>query len=83
MAGWSWEAWGGMALLMLLFWLLLIGAVVALLRIVRTEHSSAPATPPGGDGVAGTAESVLAERYARGEIEEEEFLRRRSILRGR
>jgi uncharacterized membrane protein len=33
--------------------------------------------------VAGTAESVLAERYARGEIEEEEFLRRRSILRGR
>jgi uncharacterized membrane protein len=32
--------------------------------------------------VFGSAESVLAEGYARGEIDEEEYLRRRSVLRG-
>lgn len=88
--GWSWTAWAGMALLMLLFWVLLVAAVVVLLRLGRGEQPSArpwaPAAPHGGDGSAGPAvggaESVLAERYARGEIDEEEFLRRRSVLRG-
>lgn len=87
MGGWSWEAWAGMALMMLLFWLLLVAAVVLLVRYARGDGTWG-GSAQGGPGAHGTraeggsAESVLAERYARGEIDEEEYLRRRSVLRG-
>ena len=80
MWGWGWSAWLGMAVMMLLFWVLLVGAVVLVARWVRGDQPRGRA--PGSGHADGSAESVLAERYARGEIDEEEYLRRRSVLRG-
>lgn len=76
--GWGWEAWLGMGLMMLVFWLLLVGAVFLILRWYRGEGSSRPSTGPDHDA----AQRMLAERFARGEIDEEEYRRRRGVLLG-
>jgi putative membrane protein len=68
-------AWGGFAIfggLGLLFWILLIVAIVALVRGTRPA-----AQPPGAPAIG-----VLEERYARGEITREEFIERRTVLQG-
>jgi putative membrane protein len=68
-------AWGGLPILGglgLLFWILLIVAVVALVR------GSGPANRASG----GQALQLLEERYARGEITREEFVERRTVLGG-
>jgi putative membrane protein len=55
------------------FWALLIVGLVAMLR----GRPTSPGAPGGG-----AALRILEERYARGEIPREEFLERRSVLRG-
>lgn len=78
--GWGhpWAGGGGwMALwwpLMVLFWIAVIAAVVWLL-----------ARRAGSSGSAGTdrAKDVLAERFARGQISEEEYEERLGVLRRR
>jgi putative membrane protein len=67
-----WGAWGvGMLLMMLFFWGLVIAGLVlgirALLRVTR-------------DGPADRALEILRERYARGEIDKQEFEARRRDL---
>jgi putative membrane protein len=59
--------WWLMAAGMLLFWVLVTVLVVALVRSGTTRSR--------------TADDVLAERFARGEITEEEFRRRQELLR--
>ncbi|MFA1551918.1 SHOCT domain-containing protein [Actinomadura chokoriensis] len=59
-----------------LFWLAVLGTVFYLIRR-RTGGGTATATAP--DPLA-KARSVLAERFARGEIDEDEYLRRTSTL---
>jgi putative membrane protein len=56
----------------LAFWVLVIAAVVALVR----------GRPTGPEGRSLHALTVLEERYARGEIDREDFLERRRVLRG-
>lgn len=69
-AGWGW------GLIMTLVWVGLILAIVLL--VVR----SSPGSSPGGVGRdRRDAEDVLAERFARGEIDVEEYERRREVLR--
>ena len=78
--GGDWGAWDWtvMTLMMLLFWGGLIALVVYLARAGGgrgsrgIRASSAPAT----------LDEVLAERFARGEIDEDEFIRRRAVLHG-
>lgn len=65
---WSWGAWLLMTVTMFGFWALVIWAVASFVRGGRDDR-------PRG------AEDVLAERFARGEIDEEEFQRRRDLLR--
>jgi putative membrane protein len=69
-SGWGWFA---MSVGTVLFWALLITGIVLLVRYLsQTRQSSQPATP----------EQLLAERFARGEIDETEYRQRLATLRG-
>lgn len=72
MGGWG---YGLMSIGMVLFWALIAVGVVAMVRYGLTGPVSggAPRTPP-------TPQQLLAERYARGEIDDEEFARRLKTL---
>ncbi|HEU4515336.1 MAG TPA: SHOCT domain-containing protein [Nocardioidaceae bacterium] len=72
--------WGGW-LLMGLMTLLVVGLLVGLVLLVVRSTSGRGAVS-GSGAPASTAEHLLDERFARGEIDEEEYLRRRSVLRG-
>ncbi|MER5736831.1 MULTISPECIES: SHOCT domain-containing protein [unclassified Streptomyces] len=73
MNGWGWFA---MSAGMILFWGLLITAVVLIFRAL----DRAVERPARQDGPMGP-ERILGERLARGEIDEEEYRRRLSALR--
>lgn len=68
---WGWGSWLGMSLVMLVFWGAVIGLIVMLLRT---------ASQPGTTSVQ-HAEDLLAERLARGEIDDSEYQHRLSVLR--
>ncbi len=74
--GWS-GGWIVMLLVMFAFWALVIVGIVALVRYTGHETQ-----PPAGTGQWQSAERILDERFARGEISEEEYTRRRQVLRG-
>ncbi|WP_405655005.1 SHOCT domain-containing protein [Streptomyces sp. NBC_00019] len=71
-SGWGWFA---MSASMILFWALIITAAVLLFRALGRPHEDthSPAHP--------SPEQLLAERFARGEINEEEYQRRLTALR--
>jgi putative membrane protein len=70
--GWGVGDWVAVSSMMILF----CGALIALVVwIVRTGSSDR-----GSGGVPDRAESLLAERFARGEIDTEEFNRARELL---
>jgi putative membrane protein len=74
MNGWGYVL---MSVSMVLFWALVIAGVVALVRYVG--RSSQP-TPDSG-ATRPTPQQVLAERFARGDIDDEEYRRRLETLR--
>ncbi len=61
--------YGFMVLNGLVFWALLVVGAVLAYRVFRREDRE-------------TAEGLLADRYARGEIDDEEYRRRMTTLRG-
>jgi putative membrane protein len=70
-SGWGWFA---MTLGMVAFWGLIITAVVMFVRAVGpASTTSAPPSSP---------EQILAERFARGEIDQDEYHRNLATLRG-
>lgn len=79
MMGWygdgpGWGGWLVMTLMMVVFWALLIFGGIAIWRSVRRDdHRSA-------EGRA-DAERLLDERFARGEIDAEDYTQRRELLR--
>jgi putative membrane protein len=72
-AGWAW--WLPMGLIMLLFWCLIIVALVLLVRWLWTQGQVRADAPS-----AETPLDILKKRYARGEITKEEFDRVRQDL---
>ena len=74
MSGWGYAL---MTISMVLFWGAVIYGIVALVRYAGRggQQSSDPVQPP-------EPERLLAERFARGEIDEEEYQRRLAALRG-
>ncbi len=70
MSGWHYLA---MAASTLLFWGLLVFAGATLVRVA--QRRSGP-----GQGAGPTPEQILAERLARGEIDEDEYRRRLAAL---
>jgi|AP12_2_1047962.scaffolds.fasta_scaffold11456_2 putative membrane protein len=69
-------AFGGFG--MLIFWALVIAGVVLLVRWFGAGPSSSAASAERGKGAA----DILAERYARGEIDKEEFEQKNRDLQG-
>jgi putative membrane protein len=73
--GWGVFGWLGMGLMMISIWVVPIAVLVWLLvRSSRSERASGTAP------TAASPEEVLAQRFARGEIDEDEFNRRRAML---
>lgn len=62
---------------MILFWGLLIFGIVLLVRYSNAD-TRGPTHPP----VTHTAQQLLAERFARGELDEHEYLSRLATLHG-
>lgn len=83
MNGWYGYGYGPMfgifgGVMMVLWWALIITAIIALIRWVRWN---APGSP-GHRGHRGSAREILEERFAKGEIDEKEFERRKKVLEG-
>ncbi|MEU6537714.1 SHOCT domain-containing protein [Streptomyces sp. NPDC047000] len=91
--GWGWLA---MSAGMILFWAVIIAIGVLLFRALSrpgggpsAPHETPPQRPPYDApppqhppyGTAPTPEQLLAERFARGEIDEDEYRRRLAVLR--
>jgi putative membrane protein len=74
--GWGWGGWVAMGLTMLLFWGLIIVGVIAVVRSWRPGSHDAR-------GGQSNATALLDERFARGEIDEEDYRKRRDLLKGR
>jgi putative membrane protein len=75
MSGWGYAL---MTVSMVLFWGAVIVGIVALVRHFGRsgQQTSAPPSPPA------SPEQLLAERFARGEIDEEEYRQRLAVLQG-
>lgn len=71
MSGWGWAL---MSVGSVLFWVLIVVAVVALVRYLGRADSFASR----GNG---RPEELLAQRFARGEIDETEYRHRLEVLR--
>ena len=71
--GVGWGGWVLMVLTMVAFWGLVIYAILALFR-----SNSAPSTGP--DGAPADPRRILDERFARGEIDLDEYQARREAL---
>lgn len=67
---WGWGAWLMMTVFMLGFWGLVAWVIVTLVR-----------GPSGNQHQDRSAEDILAERFARGEIDKDEYTQRRDALR--
>ena len=93
---WGAGQWVAMGLGMIVFWVLVVIVVVALVRWVGAAGRSGPHQPTGYAAAPPTATpppaapaaqpsgalQILQERFARGEISEEEYIARRDILQG-
>lgn len=92
---WGAGQWVAMGLGMIVFWGLVVLVVIALVRWVGAAGRSGPhqpagyaAAPPAAPPAPATGQpsgalQILQERFARGEISEEEYIARRDILQGR
>jgi putative membrane protein len=72
MSGWDWIA---MSISTVLLWTLLIALAVLIYRALNRTSDSMRST------TAASPEQLLADRFARGEIDEEEFRNRMAVLR--
>ncbi|MCL6538408.1 MAG: hypothetical protein K6T28_07480 [Acidothermus sp.] len=81
MMGWGWYGdgpgwvgWLAMSLTMLAFWALLVFGVIAVWRALSRDDRRA-------EQQRRSAEQLLEERFARGEIDVQEYRERREVLR--
>jgi len=77
--GWGWAGWVLICVVMVLFWALLIIAIVLAIRYLVGSRDTSAGTPSYRPSQSG--EDLLAERFARGEIDEDEYRRRMTVIR--
>ncbi|SEM76567.1 SHOCT domain-containing protein [Nonomuraea pusilla] len=63
-----------------LFWVAVVGVALWARRTGRWRPRASAATPPASP--TASAEQILAERYARGEMGDDEYFEKMSVLRG-
>lgn len=78
-SGWGWFT---MSVGMILFWAVLIALGVLLFRALARSGDSPTSTGTPPRPASSTAEQLLAERFARGEIDEDEYRHRLAVLHG-
>ena len=78
MSGWGYT---GMAIGMVLFWALIIVAIIALIRFNTGAIQNRPAAQPQPYSDHESPEQLLAGRFARGEVDETEYRHRLEVLR--
>lgn len=84
------DGWGGVGMgsgsvlmwLLLLVFLATMAAVVVVLARAGSGRASEVGPAPGATAQTNVARALLDERYARGEIDEAEYLHRRTVLHG-
>lgn len=80
--GWGWGGWLLMAMMMVLFWGAVIAAVIAFVRYSGRGHDGHGHHAPSSAGRGqDQALRILEERFARGEIDSDEYTQRRDLLR--
>ncbi|MGZ5417740.1 MAG: SHOCT domain-containing protein [Nocardioides sp.] len=77
--GMGWGGWLMMGLFVVVCLALLGGLLYWLVQGTRGGMSAQPSPPP----TRPSAQSALDERFARGDIDEDEYLRRKSVLNAR
>ena len=75
--GWGAGGWVAMALMMLVFWTVVVAVVIVLVRGTGHSHVEQSSGAPRPD----PALQILEERFARGEIDAAEYTQRRDLLR--
>jgi putative membrane protein len=75
--GWDAAHWIGAGLMFLILVAILIALGIFLFRTLRHASTAVPSAP----SPVNRASEILAERFARGEIDADEFTRRRELLR--
>jgi putative membrane protein len=83
---WGWSTWLGMGLMMAVLTAMVVAAVVLVVRATtgpRNATTSPPPRTPRDTPGESEAQRVLDERFARGDIDEGEYVARRDLLCGR
>jgi putative membrane protein len=75
---WGWVGWILMSFGMVAFWALVITAIVLAVRWLIGQRDTAARQPATGQS---RAQELLAERFARGEIDDNEYRNRLTLLR--
>lgn len=72
---WGWAGWVFFCVVAVVFWAAVITALIFAIRYAGGSHDAAGGPPP-----QALPEDVLAQRFARGEIDEDEYRRRVTVL---
>lgn len=73
----GWGGWAMMLITMAVFWAVIISIVVLVIRYLARDRK----LPRQEGKTSRSAEELLAQRYARGELDDDEYRRRVTVLR--